>query len=154
MTKNITINGKSFEDIRTAATKKNRSAWDRGVNEYASELLDQIEEGLDRGWIEAEDLCNRNMIEEALLDGASDWNQYSWGGCSFIWDQDVAKRLCTPSELKRTHNGYGRPNGSEEWLDVQARALFLKESRTRTRKARGLEKGKGGGGALPLRGRS
>ena len=129
MTKNITINGKSFEDIRTAAAKKNRSAWNRGVNEYASELLDQIEEGLDRGWIEADDLCNRNMIERTLLDGASDWGQYSWGGCSLIYDSEIAERLCSPSELKRTHNGYGRPNGSEEWLDVQARALLQASER-------------------------
>ena len=130
MTKTIkTINGKSLEDIRNASTKKNRSAWDRGVSEYASELLDQIEEGLEQGWIEAEDLCNRNMIEKALLNGASDWSQYSWGGCSLIYDQDIAKYRCTPSELKRTHNGYRKPNASEEWLDVQARALFQASER-------------------------
>lgn len=130
MTKNITINGKSFEDIRTAATKKNRSAWDRGVSEYASELLDKIEEGLDRGWIEADDLCNRNLIERALLDGASDWSQYSWGGCSLIYDSEIAERLCSPSELKRTDYGRLAPNAHErDWLTTQARALFQASER-------------------------
>lgn len=33
-------------------------------------------------------------------------------------------RLCTPSELRRTHNGERRPNSREEWLDTQARALY------------------------------
>jgi hypothetical protein len=31
--------------------------------------------------------------------------------------------FCTPSELKKTHNGERKPNKNEEWLDVQARAL-------------------------------
>jgi len=58
-----------------------------------------------------------------MLNGAQNWYQYSWGGCSLIYDRDIAERLCTPSELKRTKNGERRPNQNEEWLDVQARAL-------------------------------
>lgn len=126
----IEINGKSIEDIRTAITKKNRSAWDRGVSEYASELLDQIEEGLNEGWIEEDDLCNRNMIERALLNGASDWSQYSWGGSSLICDSEIAERLCNHSELKRTDYGRLAPNSMErDWLTTQARALFQASER-------------------------
>lgn len=58
-----------------------------------------------------------------LLNGADNWNQYSRGGCYLVYDADIAELLCTPSELKRTRNGERRPNGREEWLDVQARAL-------------------------------
>lgn len=95
--------------------KKVRSAWDKGVTEYALELL----EGLKR-----EEYTNEQEIKQALLNGAEDWKEYSWGGCSEIYDCDIAARLCTPSELKKTRNGERRPNAAEEWLDVQARALF------------------------------
>lgn len=45
------------------------------------------------------------------------------GGCYLIYNSDIAKMFCTPSELKKTHNGERKPNKNEEWLDVQARAL-------------------------------
>ena len=46
---------------------------------------------------------------------------------SLIWNGDIAKRLCTKSELAKlkTRDGdYRKPNAREDWLDVQARALF------------------------------
>ena len=43
---------------------------------------------------------------------------------SLIYNEDIAERLCTPSELKKTRHGERRPNAREEWLDTQARALF------------------------------
>ena len=92
-----------------------RSAWGRGVKEYAFELIDTIED--------EDAFSNRRMLEKALLNGASNWSEYSWGGCSLIYDGDIAERLCTPSELKKTRNGERKPNHSEEWLDTQARAL-------------------------------
>ena len=58
-----------------------------------------------------------------MLNGANNWDVYSWGGCSLIYNEDVAKRLCTPSELKKTRNGERRPNSREAWLETQARAL-------------------------------
>lgn len=93
----------------------NRSAWGRGVTAYALELLERYAEGHDPGTIPAED---------DLLDGARSWHDYSFGGCSLIYDSDIAERLCTPSELKRTRSGERRPNHAEQWLDVQARALY------------------------------
>ena len=64
-----------------------------------------------------------------MLNGAQDWEQYSWGGSALIYDGDIAERLCCPSELKKTRNGERRPNSREEWLDVQARALYQASSR-------------------------
>ncbi|HZK45919.1 MAG TPA: hypothetical protein VFD34_06795, partial [Clostridia bacterium] len=58
-----------------------------------------------------------------LLNGADNWNQYSYGGSALIYDGDIAERLCSPSEYKRSREGERRPNSREEWLDVQARAL-------------------------------
>ncbi len=93
-----------------------KSAWGRGVREYALELAEKA--------CEMEGLP---ITEEALLDGAQDWKQYSYGGCSLIYDMDIAQRVCSPSELKKYTLKSGRinrgPNRFESWLDVQARAL-------------------------------
>lgn len=95
---------------------KTRSAWARGVKEYAVELVENLE---------VEDIpdCRRDL-EKILLNGAESWEQYSWGGSSLIYDVDIAERLCCPSELKKTRNGERRPNSREQWLDTQARALY------------------------------
>lgn len=103
--------------------RKDRSAWEKGVTVYALELLDDLAESADGGYIDADDLASRRLVVRAMLNGASDWSQYSWGGCSLIYNGDIAERLCCPSELRKTRNGERRPNGQEEWLDVQARAL-------------------------------
>lgn len=100
-----------------------RSAWDKGVRVYADELLDELLDAIRGGWVDLDDMASDKLVRKALLNGASDWKEYSWGGCSLIYDQDIAERLCTPSELKKTRHGERRPNGREEWLDVQARAL-------------------------------
>lgn len=95
-----------------------RSAWDKGVKLYAYELVEELELADNEKLIKGE-----NISKEILLNGATDWSSYSWGGSSLIYDCDIAERLCTPSELKKTKGGERRPNSCEEWLDVQARAL-------------------------------
>lgn len=110
--------------INLTTTYKARSAWDKGVVAYALELLEELEEAISGGYFDAEDLNSPALVRSQLLNGASDWNHYSWGGCSLIYNSDIAERLCTPSELKKTRNGERRPNAREEWLDTQARALF------------------------------
>lgn len=99
-----------------AAVKHGRSAWARGVKAYAVELV----EGLDDG----ADLSNEVMLQKELLNGASSWREYSEGGCTLIYDADIADRLCPPSAVKRTKWGMLPPNGRENWLEVQARALW------------------------------
>ena len=106
---------------RSIDARKCSSAWDRGVNMYASELLDKIEEE-----IKYCEECGDQMPEISqtfMLNGAENWQQYSWGGCSLCYNKDIAERLCTPSELKRVRGGMRNPNSRENWLDVQARAL-------------------------------
>lgn len=102
---------------------KTRSAWDRGVKAYALEMLGEMAFNAKHGYLDMDAFSNRKTLREALLNGASDWAQYSWGGSALIYDGDIAERLCTPSELKKTHGGERKPNASEEWLDTQARAL-------------------------------
>lgn len=101
-----------------------RSAWGRGVLDYAHELLDTLEEAIEGGYFDPAHLGEFNAVSAVLLNGASSWNQYSWGGSALIYNGDIAARLCSPSELKKTRNGERRPNSREDWLDVQARALF------------------------------
>lgn len=101
---------------------KTRSCRDRGVKGFALNLL--------RSYIDICEYCDNNgrpipeLNEETLLNGADDWNAYCYGGGALIYDGDIAKTLCTPSELKRTDNGNKAPNGREGWQDVQARAYF------------------------------
>lgn len=113
---------KTAADILAAASaviedKPARSAWARGVKAYALELLDNLAE------LTADKLADPAAVRAALLNGAENWNQYSWGGCSLVFNGDIAARCCTLSERKRSHSGERRPNSREEWLDVQARAL-------------------------------
>ena len=100
--------------------QKDRSAWGRGVNAYALELVEELRE---RAAYEGRNPEPGKECREWMLNGAQDWSQYSWGGSSLIYDGDIAERLCTPSELKKTRHGERRPNSREEWLDTQARAL-------------------------------
>ena len=120
-------------------SEKQRSAWDKGVTQYALELVEQLGEQINGGYFEELDLTESKKVRAALLNGAADWSQYSWGGCSLIYDSDIAERLCNPSELKKTRNGERRPNSREEWLDTQARALFQAANRV-CRHIRTLEK--------------
>ena len=110
-------------------SEKQRSAWDKGVTQYALELVEQLGEQIGGGYFDEWDLAEPKKVRAALLNGAADWKQYSWGGCALIYDSDIAKRLCCPSELKKTRNGERRPNSREEWLDTQARALFQAANR-------------------------
>lgn len=119
--------------------EKQRSAWGKGVTLYALELAEELNAQIDGGYFDEIDLSDTKKVQKALLNGAKDWSQYSWGGCSLAYDVDIAKRLCCPSELKKTRNGERRPNSREEWLDVQARALYQAANRI-CRHIRVLEK--------------
>ena len=110
--------------ISAVENSKAASAWARGVKLYALDLLEGLEDDIRHGYFDADDLGRRKILYEALLNGAPNWTAYSWGGCALIYNADIAKRLCTPSELKKTDGGCKSPNANEEWLDVQARALY------------------------------
>lgn len=118
-------NGKIIEKtLKALNERKDRSAWSRGVTGYAVEICENLKEWSEGGYLDGVDLSSREECEKASLNGARDWSAFSWGGSSEIYDEDIAKRLCTPSELKKTRNGERKPNAREEWLDTQARALY------------------------------
>lgn len=109
-----------YDRIRTLQSinaLKSGSAWGRAVNEYAYELAESIEDG--------EEFKDIKSFAKALLNGASDWREYSEGGCSLISDYEIAKRLCTPSEFKKKKHGELPPSGGMSWIELQARALSM-----------------------------
>lgn len=103
------------ELYKTISEKSARSAWDHGVIETAIDILDMVKDDFQNVEI--------SKLEGVCLNGASDWSQYSWGGCLLIYDEGIAERFCSPSEIKRLTNAHGlrQPSREEQWLDVQAR---------------------------------
>lgn len=101
------------------------SAWGRGVKKYALDILDDLKQIADH---EGEPLqldgASFEQFENVALNGAENWQEFSHGGSALIYDGDIAKRLCTKTELKKTNDGEKQPNSRETWLDVQARALY------------------------------
>lgn len=97
-----------------------RSAWSRGVRAYALDLIDEIEEITN---YEVSNGAEIPVISQSLaLNGASDWHQYAYGCCgaAAVYDEAIAERLCTPSELRAFHSG----KLCQSWPSVEARALL------------------------------
>lgn len=103
--------------INNVKTTRTRSAWAAGVKTYALMLCETLAENY-------EDVETYAELKRALLNGAGNWQEYSTGGCALIYDGDIAKTLCSPSELAKTDGGRLKPNSRETWLELQARALY------------------------------
>lgn len=123
-----TWDGDTTKLIRLRAyimAQRPRSAWDKGVKEYALDMLDNVD------WYEMScQFCEYSTwesLKRRLLNGADDWREYSWAGCSLCYDVDICRRLATASEQRRKRGGVVPPNKEEAWLDVQARALAQAE---------------------------
>ena len=113
-------NGSIFDKMRQAIeSQPARSAWSRGVKTYALEMIDNLEE-----YNGGEVPSSTSEMMGWLLNGARDWKQASEGGSWLITNEEIAQRLCSPAELKKVAGGRRQPNKRENWIDVQARALF------------------------------
>ena len=96
-----------------------RSAWNQAVLSDAVDLVQNLDcSELPNSWAE---------LRALLLNGVRNWQEYSYGGCAFVYDEDIARRYCTNAELRKFTRADGtisdRANAAETWLDVQARAL-------------------------------
>lgn len=92
-----------------------RSAWDKGVYDYAFDILEPLDDELE------------DVNADTLMNGANTWTSYSYGGCALICDDDIAKRMCTPSEYKKYLNAGLNSKLSDPyyWIgNIQTRALF------------------------------
>lgn len=116
-----------MENIYTKELRKlveeipDSSAYKRGIKKYTDELLDNLEE---KAQINKRLPKDEKELEEWLLKGARNWEDYSYRGYSLKFNRQIAERLCTPSELKKKDGGRLAPNSQESWLDVQIRALY------------------------------
>ena len=100
----------TIETAAAIASTSPRSTWSRGVKTYALEMLEGLE-------------ADQAPTRENLLNGARDWREYSEGGCTLVYAEDIATRLATPAEFAKKKEGMLPPNRAETWLDCQARAL-------------------------------
>jgi hypothetical protein len=105
-------------------THTGRSAWAKGVAVYAHELINELETNMRNGSISPAVLGSVSELTKAMLNGAKNWEQYSEGGLALCYNHDIAERLCTPCELRKTRHGEKAPNARESWIDVQSRALY------------------------------
>lgn len=107
-----------------------KSHWDKGVALYAKELLERLFENNSQEQVAKVVMYGFDTFNTSLLIGAKSWMQYSEGGCSLIYDEDIAERLCPPSQIRRHKDGsIANPNAYETWIEVQARALAQASAR-------------------------
>lgn len=112
------------ERLEAHKTRKGgaRTYWERGVTDFALDLLENYENICKECENDGNPVpaCNK----KTLLNGADDWRAYCYSGSALIYNGDIAKALCTPSEFKRLGEGRRAPNARENWMDVQARAYY------------------------------
>lgn len=126
---------KTIRDVIDAIrAHKCRGKWSEGVKEYALEMLERedIDADAPADTLNAGELLNHVgaiPIKIGMFHGYGVWGycrDVSWGGNFRIYNDEVAQTLCTPATIKRKTRKDGtlaRPSKSEDWLDLQARAL-------------------------------
>ena len=118
---NTTKTPKTYTEIYNLLTQeKQRSAWSRGVNNIAIDMVSEILEnadGNDAPHFNRVDDFSKHFYGVSLREAVD-------GGCFLCYDYDIARNFCTPSELKRTKNGERNPNSRETWLDVMYRGAY------------------------------
>ena len=103
---------------------KNESAWNRGARKYAFELLEELPDDYYFACENASEVEQTlKELRKIMLKGANTWIEYSENGLAYIYNYDIAKALCSPSEFSSTNEGAKKPNKYETWIDVQGRAL-------------------------------
>ena len=109
-----------FNDLlndKTFNTFFGRSKWEQGIKEYVREILEYAN-------FDDEDEFNQLTLHKKLLNGATNWTEYSEGGCSLIYDNDIIERLTPPGSVERVKR-YNNNHQSGTWCinDLQVRAL-------------------------------
>ncbi|MCQ2063413.1 MAG: hypothetical protein MJY99_08785 [Fibrobacter sp.] len=123
------------EIIKAVSEKKARSKWVKGVKEYALEMLERTiidtEKEADR--LNAGELLNHvggDRFKIGCFWSPDVWalcKECSWDGKFHIYDDEIAEKLISKSEIARKTNKDGtlkNPNSREQWLDTQARAIY------------------------------
>lgn len=80
---------------------KCRSAWNKGVKVYAVMLLENLKEHGYHG----RDITSPAILRKSLLNGATDWEHFSRGGCALVYNGAIVKTLCPPAIVERYNSG-------------------------------------------------
>lgn len=97
-----------------------RGVYNKAVIGYALELVENIENHRDAITENLENI-NKYDLQKMALNGAQNWAQYSWGGCSLCYNYDILENLFCPSIVKKYENA-DHVRGVH-LLDIQARAI-------------------------------
>lgn len=118
MMSKVVIDVKRLVEEAEKMSKSERTYWNRGVASLIRDYAEKVLKEHDGETVSNKELFNLwSCGAEALRNAVYD-------GCFDIWNYDIAKRLCTPSELKKSNEGMRSPNRCETWLDVEYRAVY------------------------------
>lgn len=83
--------------LEKAPQRKNISAWNKGVKNYAEWLIDELPDDYCFYFDSCTDLEKHfKILKKFLLNGADNWHQYSYYGNAYIYDGDIAAALLPP----------------------------------------------------------
>lgn len=121
MIHNILNSPKYLSDMRAyiSETERKRGQWNKATAYYADFLLDSYIEICK--WCADQNAAIPALSLDLVLNGASGWHQYSYGGCALVYNGDIAKVVFTPAQFAEWEQG--RKVTAEPLLDIQARAL-------------------------------
>ena len=113
----VLIDVKKLVEEAEKMSRTERSYWSRGVASLIRDYGEDVLGEHDGEIISARDFyklwnCGADSLRDAVYGGSFD-----------IWNYDIAKRLCTPSDLKKSNEGMRRPNKRQDWIDVELIAV-------------------------------
>lgn len=108
--------------LRRAESAGRKNAQERGIYHYASDLVERI--------AEPDVTFNDHYpVEKDLLNGASSWYSYTWGGCGLVNNEDICRMFFSPSQQKAKKYGALPPHKGGNWLDFEAQmAMAAKDN--------------------------
>lgn len=116
-----------YKELNKVNDLNGKSAWARGVGEYAREITDNYDITFD-GTETTDD------IKKKCLNGATSWWQYANGACALAVTEDIRDRLCTESEKKsgkRPAAVIRECGRGATWIEAEAVALEYAFSRVK-----------------------
>lgn len=121
MIHNILNSPQYLSDMRTyiSETERKRGQWNKTMAYYADFLLDSYIDICK--WSADQNEAIPALSLDVVLNGASGWYQYSYGGLALVYDGDIAKVVFTPAQFANWEQG--RKVTDEPMLYIQARAL-------------------------------
>lgn len=103
--------------------EETRGTYRKAIILYALELVENIGDHYTTTQEQRDNIekIDKQTLKALALNGADSWEQYSWGGCSFVYSSDILNVLFCPSIAKKYENA--EAVGGVHLLDRQAHAL-------------------------------